>query len=54
MSTGLPSELTQQSQSLRGGMTFRRYRVVFPKQTLAISTFVMPDGLLEQFIVGSE
>jgi D-alanyl-D-alanine carboxypeptidase len=51
---GAPEELTQESQSLRGGMTFRRYRVAFAKQTLEITTFTMPDGLLEQYIVASE
>lgn len=51
---GAPTELTQEGQSLRGGMTFRRYRAVYPKQTLEITTFTMPDGLLEQFIVASE
>jgi D-alanyl-D-alanine carboxypeptidase len=51
---GSPTEITQESQSLRGGMTFRRYRAVFPKQTLEITTFTMPDGLLEQYIVASE
>lgn len=51
---GAPTEFTQAGQSLRGGMTARRYRVVTPKKTLRISTFWMPDGKLEQFIVTAE
>ena len=48
---GAPSEFTQQSQSLRGGMTLRRFTVRFPKKTLLIITFWMPDGTLEQYMV---
>ena len=51
---GTPKEFTQASQSLRGGMTARRYRVVTPSKTLRISTFWMPDGKLEQYIVTAE
>jgi len=48
---GAWKEFTQASQSLRGGMTLRRYTVRFPKQTLRITTFWMPDGTLEQYMV---
>lgn len=48
---GTWKEFTQQSQSLRGGMTLRRYTVRFPKQTLRITTFWMPDGTFEQYMV---
>ena len=50
---GAWKEFTQQSQSLRGGMTLRRYTVRFPKQTLRITTFWMPDGTLEQYMVAA-
>ena len=50
---GAWKEFTQQSQSLRGGMTLRRYTVRFPKQTLRITTFWMPDGMLEQYMVAA-
>jgi CubicO group peptidase (beta-lactamase class C family) len=50
---GTWKEFTQQSQSLRGGMTLRRYTVRFPKQTLRITTFWMPDGTLEQYMVAA-
>ena len=50
---GAPKEFTQLSQSLRGGMTLRRYTAVFPKKTLRVITFTMPDGKLEQFMVAA-
>ena len=48
---GTPTEFTQTRQSLRGGMTLRSYRVVFPKKALRVWTFAMPDGKLEQYMV---
>lgn len=42
----------QTGEALRGGMTFRRFDVVFPSQTLSLSTYTTADGKLEQFIVG--
>ncbi len=50
---GTPEEFTQVAQSLRGGMTLRRYRVKFPNKTLRAWTFAMPDGKLEQFMVAA-
>jgi len=50
---GTPLEFTQVAQSLRGGMTLRRYRVKFPNKTLRAWTFAMPDGTLEQFMVAA-
>ena len=50
---GAWKEFTQHSQSLRGGMTLRRYTVRFAKQTLRITTFWMPDGTLEQYMVAA-
>ncbi|HYM62039.1 MAG TPA: serine hydrolase domain-containing protein [Thermoanaerobaculia bacterium] len=50
---GTPKEFTQQTQSLRGGMTLRRYRVQFEKKTLRAWTFTMPDGKLEQYMVAA-
>ena len=46
---GAPQAFEQANQSLRGGMTARSYRVRFGSKTLRVSTFVMPDGKLEQF-----
>ena len=50
---GTPTDFTQASQSLRGGMVLRRFTVKFPKQTFNITTFWMPDGKLEQYIVAA-
>ncbi len=48
---GQPTSFTQTRQGLRGGMTLRSYNAVFPKKTLRVWTFTMPDGKLEQFMV---
>lgn len=50
-SLGTPKSFTQTSQSLRGGMTLRRYQIVFDKQKLSLSTYEMPTGKLEQYLV---
>ena len=44
-----PEEFTQTTQSLRGGMTLRRYQIKFPSKTLRLTTFTMPDGKIEQY-----
>ena len=46
---GTPQEFEQANESLRGGMTARSYRIRFPSRTLRLTTFVMPDGRLEQY-----
>jgi CubicO group peptidase (beta-lactamase class C family) len=48
---GTVTEVRQTSYSLRGGMTYRGYRVHCGRSNYGVSTFVMPDGKLEQFIV---
>lgn len=48
---GAPTAFVQSAQLLRGGMTMRRYQATFPKQKLTISTYEMPDGKLEQFMI---
>ena len=50
---GQPSEFKQRASRLRGGMTMRAYEVTFPKTKLDITTYVMPDGKLEQYIVSA-
>ncbi|HEV2721229.1 MAG TPA: serine hydrolase domain-containing protein [Thermoanaerobaculia bacterium] len=50
---GTPQEFTQVAQSLRGGMTLRRYRVKFANKTVRAWTFAMPDGKLEQFMAAA-
>jgi D-alanyl-D-alanine carboxypeptidase len=50
---GTPTALKQTAESLRGGMTFRVFSVVLPdsKQHLQVTTYTMPDGKLEQYLV---
>jgi D-alanyl-D-alanine carboxypeptidase len=48
---GEPRDFTATGEQGRGGMTERVYRVTFPKQVLSISTYEMPDGKLEQYLV---
>jgi len=48
---GKSQDFQQTSEQLRGGMTFRAYRAKFAEKVLAISTFEMPDGKIEQFLV---
>jgi D-alanyl-D-alanine carboxypeptidase len=51
---GAPTEFELVREGLRGGMTARRYQAKFKKKTLEISTYAMPDGKLEQYIVSAE
>ena len=50
---GTPQEFVQAAQSLRGGMTLRRYRIKFPNKTLRLTTFIMPDGKIEQYQIAA-
>jgi len=52
---GAIKELTQEAEELRGGMVFRVFGVKFPDAkgtSLTLTTYTMPDGKLEQFLVG--
>jgi D-alanyl-D-alanine carboxypeptidase len=40
------------SESLRGGMTFRSFTVEFATKTARLTTFTMPNGKIEQFLIG--
>jgi CubicO group peptidase (beta-lactamase class C family) len=51
---GEPTSFVQTRQGLRGGMTVRRFLISFPKQSLTISTYEMPDGKLEQYLIAPE
>ena len=51
---GKPTEFSEVAEGSRGGMTFHRYRVQFAKKALTVSTYVMPDGKLEQYIVAAD
>jgi CubicO group peptidase (beta-lactamase class C family) len=48
---GAPTGFVQTRTALRGGMTYRNYRVTFPNRTLRVWTYEMPDGKLEQYQV---
>ena len=48
---GTPSGFTQTRTALRGGMTYRSYRVSFPNRAIRVWTYEMPDGKLEQYQV---
>ena len=50
---GAPQELAQTAQSLRGGMTLRRFNIKFPQKTLRLTTFTLPDGKLEQYQIAA-
>ncbi len=49
---GEPLFIAERSHSSRGGMTFRAYRIQFEGRSLSLTTFEMPDGKLEQFLIG--
>lgn len=48
---GAPAEFVQTRRSLRGGMTFRAFRVRAGGRTMTVTTFTTPDGKLEQYQV---
>jgi D-alanyl-D-alanine carboxypeptidase len=48
---GRPLDFRQIAEELRGGMTFRIYDVSFPKTHVYVTTYQMPDGKIEQYLV---
>jgi D-alanyl-D-alanine carboxypeptidase len=48
---GEPLTFQQSRETLRGGMTFRAYRIVYPTRRLSLSTYTYPDGKLEQYLI---
>lgn len=48
---GPVKSVVRQRESLRGGMTFRLYRVQFEKKSLGVTVYLTPDGHYEQFLV---
>jgi D-alanyl-D-alanine carboxypeptidase len=46
---GKPTAFEQMTQRDRGGMTFRRFKITFPKKKLEVAARVMPDGKIEQY-----
>jgi len=51
---GEPQEFVQVRQGLRGGMKLRMYSVKFPKITVRVRTYEMPDGKLEQYQLAAQ
>jgi len=49
---GKPTEFVQVAQSLRGGMTCCTFRIRCGARALAVSTQVLPDGRIEQYLIG--
>ena len=50
---GEPKEFVQTAERSRGGMIHRDYKATFAGRSLSISTYEMPDGKLEQYIVAA-
>lgn len=50
---GAPTSFELSKSELRGGMTFRSFRLGFadPSKRVVITTYTMPDGKLEQYLV---
>ena len=48
---GPVTEVKQTREALRGGMTFRLFDVSFKGKHVNVTTYAMPDGKLEQFLV---
>jgi len=50
---GKPESFAIRAARKRGGMQMRGYTLTFPKIKLSITTYVRPDGKLEQYIVAA-
>jgi D-alanyl-D-alanine carboxypeptidase len=48
---GPPLSFKETKEEARGGMTFRVFTVTFPERELKVTTYEMPDGKLEQYLV---
>jgi D-alanyl-D-alanine carboxypeptidase len=48
---GEPLSFEQVREGLRGGMTFREFRIVYPGRRLTLTTYTYPDGKLEQYLI---
>jgi CubicO group peptidase (beta-lactamase class C family) len=46
---GEPLSFNQARETLRGGMTFRVFQIVYPSKHLLLTTYTYPDGKLEQY-----
>jgi D-alanyl-D-alanine carboxypeptidase len=48
---GEPLTFRQTRTSLRGGMTFRSFDIIYPSKHLTLTTYTYPDGKLEQYLI---
>ena len=48
---GEPLSIQQTSTTLRGGMTFRAFEIVYPAKRLRLTTYTYTDGKLEQYLI---
>jgi D-alanyl-D-alanine carboxypeptidase len=48
---GEPLSFLETSEQLRGGMTFRAFRIIYPDKHLTLTTYTYPDGKLEQYLI---
>ena len=48
---GNPESFTQTSVELRGGMTYRHFRIGFKDRSLLLNTFTTVDGKLAQYLI---
>jgi CubicO group peptidase (beta-lactamase class C family) len=48
---GEPLVFRKTAESLRGGMTFRAFQIVYPGKRLRLTTYTYPDGKLEQYLI---
>lgn len=48
---GVPTGFTLASAGSRGGMAFRNYVVTYPDRHLNVSTYMLPNGQFEQYMV---
>jgi CubicO group peptidase (beta-lactamase class C family) len=48
---GEPLSFKQVGDQLRGGMTFRAFRITYPDRRLILTTYTYPDGKLEQYLI---
>lgn len=50
---GEPTSFTIRTARKRGGMQMRSYTLTFPHRKLGVSTYTLPNGKIEQYIVAS-
>lgn len=48
---GEPITIEGGRESLRGGMTYRAFTIVYAKRKLSLTTYTYPDGKLEQYLI---